>query len=142
MTRGRTDPPHRGTALDHGLDERAVPLAERATAHHDAPALAQLLSAFNEVAAGVQGTHRALIERVEELSRELEVARARADDAGLLACDGTVTLEILERRAILATLQRFGGHRDRTAKALGIGVRTLGMKIRAWKDVGLVPHHL
>jgi DNA-binding NtrC family response regulator len=38
----------------------------------------------------------------------------------------------------LATLERFGGHRDRTARALGIGVRTLGMKLRRWKDEGLV----
>lgn len=128
--------------MDHGLDERAVPISAPAAARHEAPALAQLLSAFNEVAAGVQGTHRALIERVEQLSRELEVARARADGSVALACDGTVTLETLERRAILATLERFGGHRDRTAKALGIGVRTLGMKLRAWKSEGLVPHHL
>lgn len=128
--------------MDHGLDERAVPMSAPAAARSDAPALAQLLTAFNEVAAGVQGTHRALIERVEQLSRELEVARARADGTVALECDGTVTLEILERRAILATLERFGGHRDRTAKALGIGVRTLGMKLRAWKSEGIVPHHL
>ena len=128
--------------MDHGLDERAVPMSASAVARNDAPALAQLLSAFNEVAAGVQGTHRALIERVEQLSRELEVARARADGADPLACDGNVTLATLERRAILATLERFGGHRDRTAKALGIGVRTLGMKLRAWKSEGLVPDHL
>lgn len=126
--------------MDHGLDERAVPLTKPAPG--EAPALAQLLSAFNEVAAGVQGTHRALIERVEHLSRELESARAQATEAGALACDGTTTLETLERRAILATLERFGGHRDRTAKALGIGVRTLGMKLRAWKSAGTVPAHL
>ncbi|NBP52232.1 MAG: hypothetical protein EBU70_13835 [Actinobacteria bacterium] len=53
-----------------------------------------------------------------------------------------MTLETVERRAILATLERFGGHRDRTARALGIGVRTLGMKLRAWKSAGLVPEHL
>ena len=128
--------------MDHGLDERAVPMSAPPALRSDAPALAQLLNAFNEVAAGVQGTHRALIERVEQLSRELEVARARAEGTVALACDGTVTLETLERRAILATLERFGGHRDRTAKALGIGVRTLGMKLRAWKASGLVPEHL
>ena len=98
------------------------------------------MSAFREVAAGVEGTHRALIERVEQLSRELESLRSRPQAD--VACDGTVTLETVERRAILATLERFGGHRDRTARALGIGVRTLGMKLRAWKSAGLVPEHL
>jgi len=68
--------------------------------------------------------------------------RVAAEDPVLLACDGAVTLETLERRAVLATLERFGGHRDRTARALGIGVRTLGMKLRRWKDDGLVPEHL
>ncbi len=107
-----------------------------------APSFGQLVSAFREVAAGVEGTHRALIERVEHLSRELESLRARQREEPDVACDGTVTLETVERRAILATLERFGGHRDRTARALGIGVRTLGMKLRAWKSAGLVPEHL
>jgi DNA-binding NtrC family response regulator len=53
-----------------------------------------------------------------------------------------VTLETIERQVVVATLERFGGHRDRSAKALGIGVRTLGMKLRQWKDAGLVPEHL
>ncbi len=98
----------------------------------------RLVSAFQEVASGVEGTHRLLIERVEHLSRELEQARRASSADTSLACDGELTLETIERRAILATLERFGGHRDRTARALGIGVRTLGMKLRRWKDEGLV----
>ncbi len=48
------------------------------------------------------------------------------------------TLEEVERRVIVNTLQRYRGHRRRTAKALGIGVRTLGLKLRKWKDQHLV----
>jgi DNA-binding NtrC family response regulator len=83
-----------------------------------------------------------LLDRVEQLSRELEQVRGRADAGTGLVCDGeSLTLEVVERRAILATLQQFGGHRDRTARALGIGVRTLGMKLRQWKLAGLAPEH-
>ena len=48
-----------------------------------------------------------------------------------------VTLEQMERRMIVATLEHFGGHRARTAEALGIGVRTLSGKLRAY---GSAPH--
>jgi len=44
------------------------------------------------------------------------------------------TLAELEREMIEKTLERFGGHRVKTAGALGIGVRTLGMKIKRWKE--------
>ncbi len=56
-----------------------------------------------------------------------------------IACDGTVTLEALERESILATLERNHGHRVRSAKDLGIGVRTLGLKIKKWKEESLIP---
>jgi DNA-binding NtrC family response regulator len=48
------------------------------------------------------------------------------------------SLEIVEREMIRATLEKLGGHRARTAEALGISVRTLGMKIKAFDlaDVG------
>jgi hypothetical protein len=38
----------------------------------------------------------------------------------------------MERAMIVATLQRFGGNRGQTAAALGIGVRTLSGKLRAY----------
>ena len=41
-------------------------------------------------------------------------------------------LEEVERILIARALEQFGGHRARTAKALGIGVRTLTMKIKKW----------
>jgi DNA-binding NtrC family response regulator len=42
----------------------------------------------------------------------------------------------IEKQVILRTLEQFKGHRLRTAAALGIGVRTLGMKLKKWKEEG------
>jgi DNA-binding NtrC family response regulator len=41
-------------------------------------------------------------------------------------------LDDMERAMIVATLRRFGGNRSQTAAALGIGVRTLSGKMRAY----------
>jgi DNA-binding NtrC family response regulator len=46
-------------------------------------------------------------------------------------------LDQVERRLIEATLEKFHGHRGKTAEALGIGVRTLNNKMRAY---GYAPH--
>lgn len=43
-------------------------------------------------------------------------------------------MEDMERALIEQTLVKFNGHREKTAKALGIGVRTLGMKLKAWRE--------
>jgi DNA-binding NtrC family response regulator len=43
-----------------------------------------------------------------------------------------VTLDEMERRMIVATLERFDGHRAKTAEALGIGIRTLSGKLRSY----------
>jgi DNA-binding NtrC family response regulator len=43
-----------------------------------------------------------------------------------------MTLDEIERRTIVATLERFGGHRAKTAEALGIGIRTLSGKLRSY----------
>lgn len=51
-------------------------------------------------------------------------------------------LEEIEREAIIETLHRFKGHRQKTATALGIGVRTLGLKLRKWKDEKIVEQTL
>jgi len=45
-------------------------------------------------------------------------------------------LEDMERQLIERILTRHGGHRVKTAKALGMGVRTLGMKLKQWRDEG------
>jgi DNA-binding NtrC family response regulator len=47
------------------------------------------------------------------------------------------TLEDMERQMIVATLEHYQGHRARTAEALGIGIRTLSGKLRAY---GYAPH--
>jgi DNA-binding NtrC family response regulator len=52
------------------------------------------------------------------------------------------SLEEIEREAIVRTLQRFHGHRQKTASALGIGVRTLGLKLKKWKQLKLVEQTL
>ena len=41
-------------------------------------------------------------------------------------------LQDMERKLIESTLEQFDGHREKTAKALGIGVRTLSNKLRAY----------
>lgn len=51
-------------------------------------------------------------------------------------------LEDIERDVIVTTLKRFAGHRARTAQALGIGVRTLGLKLKKWKSENLVENEL
>jgi len=47
-------------------------------------------------------------------------------------------LEEVERQQILQALSHFNGNRQRAAKALGIGVRTLGLKLKKWKEQNLV----
>jgi two-component system response regulator HydG len=46
------------------------------------------------------------------------------------------TMEEIERRAILGTLERTGGHRAEAAKQLEIGLRTLQRKLKEYKDQG------
>ncbi len=43
-------------------------------------------------------------------------------------------LEDLERNLIEKTLREYGGHRAKTAAALGIGIRTLGLKLKQWRE--------
>jgi DNA-binding NtrC family response regulator len=52
-----------------------------------------------------------------------------ADGAAIAA---GMSLEAMERRLIEATLDHYQGHRVKTAKALGIGVRTLSNKLRSY----------
>ena len=74
-------------------------------------------------------------EAVEEALIGTDVSRMRR----FMACDGRLTLADIEREAILATLEANRGHRQKSARALGIGVRTLGMKLKRWKEEHLVP---
>jgi DNA-binding NtrC family response regulator len=59
-----------------------------------------------------------------------EAATSHADDVETLPID--VTLDEMERRLIVATLQRCDGHRAKAAEALGIGLRTLSGKLRTY----------
>ncbi|MHC4445584.1 MAG: sigma-54-dependent transcriptional regulator [Planctomycetota bacterium] len=43
-------------------------------------------------------------------------------------------LEDMERKLIEKTLADCNGHRAKTAAALGIGLRTLGLKLKRWRD--------
>ncbi|MDX2199284.1 MAG: sigma-54 dependent transcriptional regulator [Phycisphaerae bacterium] len=49
--------------------------------------------------------------------------------------DGSILADA-ERDLIERALARFHGHRERTARALGIGLRTLGLKIKKWREEG------
>ncbi|HUS46941.1 MAG TPA: helix-turn-helix domain-containing protein, partial [Phycisphaerae bacterium] len=50
--------------------------------------------------------------------------------------DGQILADA-ERDLILRALERFGGHREKTARALGIGLRTLGLKLKRWREEGI-----
>jgi DNA-binding NtrC family response regulator len=50
--------------------------------------------------------------------------------------DGQILADA-EQDLILRTLDRFHGHRERTARALGIGLRTLGLKLKKWREEGV-----
>ncbi|MFW6059649.1 MAG: sigma-54-dependent transcriptional regulator [Phycisphaeraceae bacterium] len=55
---------------------------------------------------------------------------------------GVRRLEDVERDQIIRTLGQFNGNRQRAAEALGIGVRTLGLKLKKWKEQNLVAQSL
>ncbi len=59
-------------------------------------------------------------------------AEANAEPKASSAVAVGMSLEETERRLIEATLEHFAGHRQRTAEALGIGVRTLSSKLRQY----------
>ncbi|HEY4329419.1 MAG TPA: sigma-54 dependent transcriptional regulator [Phycisphaerae bacterium] len=52
--------------------------------------------------------------------------------------DGVGVLEDMERRLILKVLDKHNGHRLRTARELGIGLRTLGMKLKKFREEGIL----
>jgi two-component system, NtrC family, response regulator HydG len=72
------------------------------------------------------------------LPRAFAEAKPGAAEEQMLVPVWGRALEDIEREAIVKTLLRFNGHRQRTAHALGIGVRTLGLKLKKWKELSLV----
>ena len=86
-----------------------------------------------------------IIERAGVLETEPGVIRATTIEPWLKVNDATGAsidalagkpLADIEKQVILSTLQQFRGHRIKTAHALGIGVRTLGMKLKRWREEG------
>ncbi|MGH7179634.1 MAG: helix-turn-helix domain-containing protein, partial [Tepidisphaeraceae bacterium] len=87
-----------------------------------------------------------IVERAAVLEAEPGVVRAatiepwlrRAADPSMGAVENLAgkPLADIEKQVILTTLERFHGHRLKTATALGIGVRTLGMKLKRWREEG------
>jgi DNA-binding NtrC family response regulator len=57
--------------------------------------------------------------------------QARSSEDGMRIPPGA-TIEELEKAAVAQALKRFGGNRTRTAKSLGISVRTLQRKLNSW----------
>ncbi|HVT89466.1 MAG TPA: sigma-54 dependent transcriptional regulator [Tepidisphaeraceae bacterium] len=86
-----------------------------------------------------------IVERAVVLENSPGVIRAETIEPWLQARDTTAAaaqsfagrpLADVEKHVILSTLAQFHGHRIKTATALGIGVRTLGMKLKRWKETG------
>lgn len=85
-----------------------------------------------------------ILERACVLESEPGVIRAATIEPWLRKTPGTSGISDLagrplaevEKQIILSTLEKFRGHRVRTASALGIGVRTLGMKLKKWREEG------
>ena len=81
-----------------------------------------------------------------DLPEELRAVRPDAEepqrDAGgaprpeATAPEAVLTMDEIERRAILAALERTGGNRTQAAEMLGIGLRTLQRKLKEYKVAG------
>ncbi len=56
------------------------------------------------------------------------------EDAGIENLRHGRMLEDMERQLIERTLKQYGGHRAHSAKALGMGVRTLGLRLKQWRE--------
>jgi two-component system response regulator HydG len=89
-----------------------------------------------------------IIERATILESEPGIVRALTIEPWLKPRGGAMNSAVedlagkpladIEKQVILSTLNQFKGHRIKTAGALGIGVRTLGMKLKRWKDDGIL----
>ena len=116
---------------------------ENAAFRHIEPEAVRLLQRYNWP--GNVRELQNIIERAGVLETEPGVIRAATIEPWLKTRDGGISaaeslagkpLADIEKQVILSTLQRFKGHRIKTAHALGIGVRTLGMKLKRWREEG------
>jgi len=79
-----------------------------------------------------------------EIRRELGIADppptpltpVEEEESSAPPAEGDETMADIERRAILSTLERTGGHRAEAARQLDIGLRTLQRKLKEYKDQG------
>jgi len=78
----------------------------------------------------ILGTSQVISAEMIKSWLELDPNKFVRDTDGLFECR---TLAQIEREMIEKTLEKFDGHRQKTAETLGIGVRTLGMKLKHWK---------
>jgi len=69
---------------------------------------------------------------VQDIPPEITQRRQLIAGSGAVAGLGTVSLDELEKKAIEETLAKTKGNRERTAKVLGIGERTLYRKIKEY----------
>jgi DNA-binding NtrC family response regulator len=85
--------------------------------------------------------------RPEDLPAEYRQAERRPDDAAeedevsggeeeIVEPAGEMTMDEIERRAILQALERTGGNRTQAAELLGIGLRTLQRKLKEYRLAG------
>jgi DNA-binding NtrC family response regulator len=65
------------------------------------------------------------------LAGPVKTASTPIDDATLR--HGRILADA-ERMLIMRTLDQHSGHREKTARALGIGLRTLGLKLKKWRE--------
>ncbi len=81
-----------------------------------------------------------LFDELEPLPQQKQDSTARCDISST-ECDsgvGGVSLEQVERKAILDTLRQTSGNQTKAAKVLGISDRTLRGKIRQYRDQGVL----
>ena len=71
-------------------------------------------------------------------NRALRAAAVVTSDESAADPLDLLPLAEVEKRVILDALAKFDGHRVRTAGALGIGVRTLGIKLKKWREDGVL----
>lgn len=130
--------------VEHFLDTASQRLG--GTRHHLEPAASELLAGYDwpgnirelqnvVTRACVMSSGETIL--ADRIRPWLQTSADTKDTPQLEIANGQVKLAELERQAILTTLERFNGHRARTAAALGIGVRTLSGKLRMY---GVAPH--
>jgi len=118
------------------LCERAVVLS---AGDEIAPELIRLwLTGPNAPGRATRARPKVLFEGVHENGAAAGMEPVRTNGTAVASMIEPRPLADIEREVIVETLRRFGGHRQKTARALGIGVRTLGLKLKKWKELELV----